>query len=184
MGDFFQKLGDLDATAEEAPGLAASVLDWLVAQDIVSAELTKCALGGLGRRPGLCNASALRNPDDAGGVWTTQWPNGLQIEVRRQVYYGGQSGVSDAICPQCGSAETFNEFSTALDDWYERAVPDHACPVCSRRSLINEWKLDPQWGVGHLQLTFWNWPPLSERFNQAVAAHLNNHRLLYIRDKF
>ena len=110
MGDTFQKLGDLDATAEEAPGLAAGVSAWLVAKDIVSGELTDCALAGLARRPGRCHGNALEYPDDAGAAWTTLRTSGLQIDVGRQVYYGGQGGVSDVACPNCGS------FSTALDD--------------------------------------------------------------------
>jgi hypothetical protein len=138
----------------------------------------------LGRRPGLRHGNALENLDDAGGVWTTLSTNGLHIDVGRQVYYGGQGGVSDAACPNCGGIELFSDFSAALDDWYKTGTTDHGCPACTRRSPINDWRLEPQWGVGHLQLTFWNWPPLSERFRQDVSAHLNDHRLLYIYDKF
>jgi hypothetical protein len=184
VGDCFQKLGDLDATAQEAPRLAARVSAWLAAEDIVSDELTDCALGGLAHRPGRRHGNALSNHDDVYAAWTTLRTNGLQTEVGRQVYYGGQGGVSDAACPNCGNTEPFREFSTALDDWFETGIADHACPVCTRRSLINDWILEPQWGVGHLQLTFWNWPPLSEQFRQDVSTHLDHHRLLYIYDKF
>ena len=51
MGDTFQKLGDLDATADEAPGLAASVSARLIAEDVVSGELTDCVFVGLGVLP-------------------------------------------------------------------------------------------------------------------------------------
>lgn len=183
MSDAFQKLGDLDSTAQEAPLLAAGVSAWLVAEDIVSGELTDCALGGLGHRPGRRHGDALENLDDAGGLWTTLRTNGLQIDTGRQVFYGGQGGVTDAVCPNCGGIERFSDFSSSLDGWHRTGRADHSCPVCSRRSLINDWKLEPQWGVGHLQLTFWNWPPLSERFREEVSAHLNRHRLLYICDK-
>jgi hypothetical protein len=184
VGDCFQKLGDLEATAQEAPGLAAAVSAWLVAEDIVLGELTDCVLAGLGRRPGLRHGNALENPDDAGGAWTTLWTSGLEIEVARQVYYGGGGGVSDAACPNCGNIQRFHDFSKALDDWFNLGIADHACAACTRRSLINDWILEPQWGVGHLQLTFWNWPPLSKQFRQEVSTHLNHHRLLYIYDKF
>jgi hypothetical protein len=184
VGDTFQKLGDLDATADEAPGLAASVSARLVTEDIVSGELSDCVFVGLGRRPGLRHGDALENLDDADGVWTTLSTNGLHIDVGRQVYYGGQGGVSDAACPNCGSVELFSDFSAALDDWYKTGTADHGCPTCTRHSLINDWRLEPQWGVGHLQLTFWNWPPLSKQFQKAVSTYLNDHRLLYICDKF
>jgi hypothetical protein len=127
---------------------------------------------------------ALENLDDADGVWTTLSTNGLHIDVGRQVYYGGQGGVSDAACPNCGSVELFSDFSAALDDWYKTGTADHGCPTCTRRSLINDWRLEPQWGVGHLQLTFWNWPPPNKQFQKAVSTYLNDHRLLYVCDKF
>lgn len=76
VGDFFQKLGDLEATADEAPGLAAAVSDWLVAEDIVSGELTDCVLGGLGRRPGVCHGKALRDRADAHGFGQRCGPTG------------------------------------------------------------------------------------------------------------
>jgi hypothetical protein len=184
VGDTFQKLGDLDATADEASGLAASVSARLVTEGIVSGELTDCVFVGLGRPPGLRHGDALENLDDADGVWTTLSTNGLHIDIGRQVYHGGQSGASDAACPKCGSIELFSDFSAALDDWYKTGTADHGCPACTRLSLINDWRLEPQWGVGHLQLTFWNWPPLSKRFQKDVSTYLNDHRLLYIYDKF
>ena len=68
VGDCFQKLGDLDATADEAQDLAAGALAWLVAEEIVSGELTDCALGGLASPPGRCRVKALRDAGDADGV--------------------------------------------------------------------------------------------------------------------
>lgn len=184
MGDCFQKLGDLDATAEEALGLADSVTAWLVAEEIVSSELTDCGFSGLGRRPGRRSGGALADPDHADGLWTRLSTNGLRIDVERQVYFGGQGGVSDAACPNCGNIARFGDFSDAYDDWVKDGVADHACPACTQSSLTNDWILEPQWGVGHLQLTFWNWPPLSKQFRDDVSAHLNHHRLLDIYDKF
>src|SRR5262249_530480 len=162
-------LGDLDATAEEAPGLAESLLAWLVAEEIVTGELTDCVLGGMGRGPGRRHGTALEDPDDTDGVWARLWTNGLEIDVGRNVYYGGQGGVSDAACPKCGNIERFGDFSDAYNDWGQNGVADHACPACARRSPTNDWILEPQWGIGHLLLTFWNWPPLSKRFRDDVS---------------
>lgn len=187
MGDCFQKLGDLEAAAGEAEALAARVLEWLVAEEIVSGELTDSALGGLARRPGRYRAKALRDADEADGWWTSAVRgavNGLQVDVGRQVYYGGGGGVSDATCPKCDGVEPFQHFSDAFNDWCESGVADHACPLCSRRSLTNDWILEPQWGVGHLQLTFWNWPQLSAQFRQDISAQLGGHRMVYLYDKF
>ncbi len=68
-GDCFQKLGDLDATADEAQDLAAGALAWLVAEEIVSGELTDCALGGLASPPVVAASkhSAMPVTPTAGG---------------------------------------------------------------------------------------------------------------------
>ncbi len=139
MGDCFQKLGDADAPADEAQDLAAGVLAWLVAEEIVSGEPTDCALGGPACPPGRCRVKALRDAGEADGLWTGRGAvNGLQVDVGRQVYFGGGGGVSDAGCPKCGGIEPFRDFSAALNDWFKTGVPDHACPLCFRRSLIND----------------------------------------------
>ncbi|GDY84963.1 hypothetical protein SAVCW2_41620 [Streptomyces avermitilis] len=53
MGDHFQTIVDLDASAGEAPELAARVIEWLVTEGIVLAERTDCVLGRpLGHPPG------------------------------------------------------------------------------------------------------------------------------------
>ncbi|MDT0464411.1 hypothetical protein [Streptomyces gibsoniae] len=44
MGDHFQTIVDLDATAAEASNLAGRAPDWLVREGIVRAERTDCAL--------------------------------------------------------------------------------------------------------------------------------------------
>ncbi len=88
MGDCFQKLGDLDATADEAQDLATGVLAWLVAEEIVSGELIDCALGGPARPPGRCRVKALRDAGEADGLWTSTGKgavNGLHVDVGRQV---------------------------------------------------------------------------------------------------
>jgi hypothetical protein len=186
VGDCFQKFGDVDASADEAQDLADGALAWLIAEEIVSGELTDCALGGLAHAPGRCRVKALRDAGDTDGLWISAGigaVNGLQVHVGRQVYFGGGGGVSDAGCPKCGGIEPFRDFSAALNDWFKAGVPDHACPLCSQRSLTNDWILEPQWGVGHLQLTFWNWPQLSEQFRQDISVQLNGHRLVYLYDK-
>ncbi|MFV8312080.1 hypothetical protein [Mycobacteroides chelonae] len=48
MGDCFQKIGDLDTTAEEASALAKSVRRWLIAEGVASGDLTDCVFDGLG----------------------------------------------------------------------------------------------------------------------------------------
>ncbi|MFJ7178051.1 hypothetical protein ACIQXA_16990 [Streptomyces massasporeus] len=52
MGDHFQTIVDLDASAADAERLAGRVVDWLVTEGIVLAERTDCVLGrSLGHPP-------------------------------------------------------------------------------------------------------------------------------------
>ncbi|MGW1658352.1 hypothetical protein [Streptomyces atratus] len=50
MGDHFQTIVDLDATEQDAARLGAGLLDWLIADGIVSAERTDCVLDNDGYR--------------------------------------------------------------------------------------------------------------------------------------
>ncbi len=180
MGDTFRLLGDLDVGSGDADDLSSAIVSWLIAQQVVSPELVPCVPGELGYRPGPRRGVALRDPAAANGQWARLDVNGVQISTGRLVYHGGKSGVSDATCPRCGAIEPFSTFVAALDHWWADAVPEHSCLKCGHRSLINDWLLEPQWGVGHLQLTFWNWPPLGDAFRRDISAVAGQHRLLYI----
>jgi len=180
MSDSFQVIVDRDVSADDASILAAEIRDWLIARRIIEQELTDCALGDLAHRPGPLHTAAVEAPADATGGLSLQ-TNGLQIEVGRTVFYtiGGE-----LTCRACGvHFEPEEGWSEAVDDWYtgnDRAIFE--CPECGKPEQLVEWSGEFPWGFGNLGFKFWNWPPLSERFIQEVAAKLG-HRTVLVRGK-
>ncbi|TQF09917.1 hypothetical protein FJV41_42150 [Myxococcus llanfairpwllgwyngyllgogerychwyrndrobwllllantysiliogogogochensis] len=178
MGDSFQTIVDRDASADDAPRLAAEVRDWLVARRIIEQELTDCALGDSGHRPGPGHAAAVEEPDEETGVLSLQ-ANGLQIEVGRTVFY---TIGSELTCRACGAQfEPEDGWSEAVDDWYNgNDSAEFECPECGKPERLVEWSGEFPWGFGNLGFKFWNWPPLSGRFIQEVAEMLG-HRIVLVR---
>lgn len=178
MGDSFQILVDRDASADEAPRLAAEVRDWLVARRIIEGGLTDSALGDLGHRPGLGYRAAVAGPDEEPG-FLSLLTNGLQIEVGRTVFHtiGGE-----LACRACGARfEPEDGWSEAVDDWYSgNDGAEFGCPNCGKPERLVDWNGEFPWGFGNLGFKFWNWPPLSGRFIQDMAEKLG-HRMLLVR---
>lgn len=184
MSDTFQKIGDLDAAADKAAQLADHVLDWLQSEGIVDHATADCVLGGTGYPPGPHCGKALNDPSLGEWLRNTRWTNGLSVETGRLVYFGGQTCPTDPACPHCGAHLNGIDHGDALGKWMKSGISQRTCPSCQRNSHINDWTMDPQWGIGHLQLCFWNWPPLHPNFRAELATHLGGHRLVYLYDKF
>jgi hypothetical protein len=65
VGDYFQHIVDVQVGDGAAAGLAAGLVAWLVETGVIEAELTDCALGDLGHRPGPgCRAAVTDAVDD------------------------------------------------------------------------------------------------------------------------
>jgi hypothetical protein len=61
----------------------------------------------------------------------------------------------------------------AIGDWYEgNATARLVCSACSRSTLLTSVVSRPPIAVGHLGVTFWNWPPLSESFVSRVRERV------------
>ncbi|MFP2905228.1 hypothetical protein ACLESD_09260 [Pyxidicoccus sp. 3LFB2] len=178
MGDHFQIIVAKDVSAEDAPRLAGQLRDWLVAQRIIEPELTDCTLGSPGHRPGTEHAKAL-NPSDS--EVPRLWTNGLQIQTGRTVFHtiGGE-----LTCRPCGARfEPQREWFDAVGVWYEGDDDvTFACPECGKPERLTEWDGEWPWGFSNLGFTFWNWPPLSERFVREVSEQLGR-RTLVVRGK-
>lgn len=178
MGDYFQIIVDKDVSAEDAPKLAAHVREWLVARRIIKPGLSDCALGSPGHAPGVAQRTALEEPDAdfwSGGV------NGLVIDEKRNVFHA-----IDCIltCRACGASfDATGDWSDAVDDWY-RGNDDAMfnCPECRMPERLTDWSGEIPWGFGNLGFTFWNWPPLSERFVREVTEKLG-HRTVFVSGK-
>lgn len=187
MGDLFQTLVDLDATPAEAADLAGRALDWLVREAIVSAERTKCVLGPpLGNPPGHSWAKAVADPD-----WEPT--DGLNIEIGRTVFYGGQGGAQYATCPRCAGRVSFytesweqiagvdDAFYAAIDVWFESGEASVTCQGCGQASDLRAWQwADDYFAFGYLDFEFWNWPEFAPGFIADLAQVLDGHRMVRV----
>ncbi len=99
MGDFFERIVDVEVTAAEAPRLAARLVDRLVAEGVLTAQLSAEGVYSLdadqGYVPGPNWATAVQHPG-----WD---PGPVAVIVGPHAHCGGQ-GMSEAEfaeCPRC-----------------------------------------------------------------------------------
>jgi hypothetical protein len=176
MGDWFESIVDVEATAEEADRLAAEVLAWLVERGIVMAEPTDCVLGGDGYAPGPNYAEAVVEPDPHLHDLHT---NGLSVITGQTVFYS--MGVDQVVCPHCETVVvdhhdqgSWDRFAVSIDGWYSGESGVRACEHCGRPVKLNDWHWSPPWGFGYLGFKFWNWPMLAPGFVADVSSRLGH----------
>ena len=181
MGDHFQVIVDLDAGAQDAPGLAERVVAWLVAEDIVRAERTKCVLGEpLGHPPGPDWHRAVTEDSDF------EPDDGLAVHTRRTGFTSGADMPEAAVCPRCTAAtpladDVWTRFSDAMQTWHDTGHAAVGCPTCATPVPVPDWTWDDApLAFGHLGFEFWNWPDLHEDFRARLAALLDGHRTAYL----
>lgn len=197
MGDWFQIVADVEATEEEAPRLAESVVAWLVAEQIIQPGLSDRVLGTVGYAPGPRYTEALgRDPADSYRVPGLRYtegtapppsmlgiaPNGVEVRVGRAVFSTSGSGVENITCPHCAAVADWDDVSETVGVWFASGVGDHTCTACGRAAGLNEWRFEPPWAFGYLGLTFWNWLPLRRSFVTELGARLG-HRVVVVADK-
>lgn len=180
MGDWFQTLVDRDATAEEAPALAAYILQWLIKEQIVKPDATDCVLGGeFGYPPGQNYSRAV---DENGSGFLSMQTNGLEIIVRRSVIWSGQGEV-ELICSACGRFSPPDRWADAIAEWHEGRGPGMlACPGCGASQSVAECPHNPAWGFGQLAFQFWNWPTLGPSFVDEITRR-TEHRVVLVAGK-
>lgn len=178
MGDWFQILADIDATEAQAPDLAAKTVDWLVSAQIIVADRTACILGtDLGHAPGPRFADAVTNP-----AFPCVATRGVEIRTGRSVFHGGQSGIDRISCPNCRAVTPTAEMIDSVGGWFDTGLTEHPCSACGAVAELNDWRWEPRWAFGYFGLRFWNWPELSRRFVDELAARLG-HRIVVVADK-
>ncbi|MFF9487008.1 hypothetical protein [Streptomyces sp. NPDC014676] len=186
MGDHFQTIVDLDAGADEAPGLADRVVAWLVDEGIVLAERTDCVLGQpLGHPPGPNWHRAVAEDDADEEPW-----DGLAVEVGRTVFDGGQGEPEAVTCPRCAVTtplltdgwdpidDAWAPFGDAMTTWQETGEAQVTCPACARPVPLPEWDWADDWfAFAHLGFEFWNWPEFTPEFLTRFSQALGGHRV-------
>jgi predicted RNA-binding Zn-ribbon protein involved in translation (DUF1610 family) len=172
VSDSFQVLVAQELGPWAAEQIAPAVIDWMVAQGVIVPERTDCVLDSdLGHAPGP-GASRAHEPRHK-LVWLRT--NGVTVSTGRRVFHAGQNGIS-LECPACADAlEPGEEWPEAVGRWV--AGDDGAsfmCPTCGQDISLQDWEGEWRWAFGHLGITFWNWPPLSESFIQALATYIRS----------
>ncbi|MGA5417401.1 hypothetical protein [Streptomyces pseudogriseolus] len=186
MGDHFQTIVDLDAGPDEAAAYAERGLAWLISEGIVNAERTDCVLGApLGHPPG---PNWLRACSPADEEWEPS--DGLNVEVGRTVFNGGQGEPEAVTCPRCEVTtrlmtdtwapddEAWAPFGAALHDWDDTGEAEVVCPACAASVPLPEYRwADDYFAFAHLGFEFWNWPEFTEEFLTRFSDALGGHRV-------
>ncbi|GGT85248.1 MULTISPECIES: hypothetical protein [Streptomyces] len=150
MGDCFQTIADIDATAEEAGALGARVVTWLVTEGIVRAERRYEMLGRPVYSPGP-------RWDDV-----TEWTNeggcdGLAVITDPTVFRGSLGSDGSAVCPHCSARATAAPWPEAAEIWHRTGTAELPCPVCDRMVPLPEWTWEgDRFAFAHLGFEIWN----------------------------
>ena len=109
--------------------------------------------------------------------------NGLEIIKGRHITVSGEGSYECSICPGCGAeGPVFGErWNAAATEWIEwRGAGNFECAHCGEKRGIVEWAHRDPIGFGALTFKFWNWPPLSVKFQEDLARRLGHRVHLFI----
>ena len=163
MGDVFQTLVATHVSAGAAPAARDALLQFLIFNGFLAPEASDCILGeGEGHRPGPKYSRAVAQQDHFLLQLAT---NGVSVDTGRIVALDPQ-GETTWICFACHTKNDNGAgLSKAISGWYEgddAAAID--CTSCSASTPLMQLVAEPPIAVGHVAVTFWNWPPLEREF--------------------
>ncbi|PUZ22568.1 hypothetical protein GA0116948_109169 [Chitinophaga costaii] len=150
---------------------AQTILTWLVSENIVKPELSDCVLSidsGYAVSEGARLITAY--PDQLPFDLIT---NGLEVITERRVFYTGENGMEECICPHC-KENIAQENWRFLNNWYKQLSDELICPLCNVGTEIHQFRFEPEWGFSDLGFTFWNWPLLKESFIASFKEKLGS----------
>ncbi|WP_455355238.1 hypothetical protein [Streptomyces sp. SYSU K217416] len=197
MGDFYERVVDVEVSSEEAGALAGRMVDWLVAEGLITREMSGDAMYSFqvdeGYVPGPNWARATEDWGD------DHIPAPVAVIVGRDAHVGGQGADATeyADCPRCGSRtvfidypesfepdeETWQPFRDAIDTWKETGEGSVRCAGCQAVVLVTEWQWADGFALGALAFDFWGWPPLTDAFVAEFSRQLG-HRTAQHGGKF
>ena len=178
VSDCFQVLADPDVKATDAPRVAAGLVSWLAERQIIQPELVPCVFDvDLGHPPGPRWADALADRADRrfGG-------GGVEVHTQRTVFHGDGAGYDRVACPRCDAEVNWDDLMDTIGAWYETGTALQRCGTCDHGAELNDLRWENPWAFGYLGLTFWNWPPLGERFVGELARR-TGHRIRLVAAK-
>lgn len=192
MGDYFERIVDVEVTSEDAEPLAERMVDWMVTEGLITRELSSDRVfshpvdKGYVRGPNWARAVAdSSNPD-----WL---PGPVAVIVGRAHYVGGQGvdAAACAVCPRCQSEtviinypvefeesdEIWQPFKDGIADWKETGAGNAPCATCGASVPVTQWQWEANFAVGALAFDFWDWPELSDGFCETFSKQLG-HRIV------
>lgn len=189
MGDYFERIVDVEVTVEEAGPLAERIVDWMVAEGLITRELSGNGVFSHPVNEGYVPGPHwLRAVDDAS---QSDWlPDPVAVIVGRDYYVAGE-GVDTAayaVCPRCQSTtviinypeefepdlEVWQPFEDGIAAWKETGEGSAPCSHCGASVPVTQWQWDPGFALGALAFDFWNWPSLSTRFCATFSQQLGH----------
>ncbi|MER6981183.1 hypothetical protein [Streptomyces carpinensis] len=192
MGDFFERIVDVQVTGDEAGPLAERMVDWMVSEGLITRETSGDGVYSLtvdqGHVPGPDWVRAVADASDS-----DRRPGPVAVVVGRDHHVGGQ-GADDAeyaICPRCrtktviieypeefeADEEVWRPFRDGIAAWKETGEGSAPCSACGASVPVTEWQWEPNFAVGALAFDFWGWPPLSAGFCAQFSRRLG-HRIV------
>ncbi|WP_433225058.1 tetratricopeptide repeat protein [Microtetraspora malaysiensis] len=170
----YQLVADIEATEAESGALVGSVREWLVSVGMVSPDVAGFRF----------EAEGMHLWRDADG----HRPSGVAFRSGRVICYP-EKGES-VSCPGCGgrtvlradgvATPEWDEFVLPIYDWPSGRRPERTCRRCGERRPLSEWHIEEPWAFAHVAVRFWNRPPLTAEFLDALSARLGGHRLVVL----
>ncbi|MFI1334471.1 hypothetical protein ACH4U7_31085 [Streptomyces sp. NPDC020845] len=190
MGDYFQRIVDVEADEQEAGPLAGRMVDWLVSEGVITRETS-----GEGVYSQTADEGYVPGPrwDRAvvGSAETTWQPGPVAVMVGRDYYVGGQGQdeADSASCPRCDATtviidypeefeaddEVWRPYREAIAVWKETGEGGSvACSACAAAVPVTEWRFGSGFALGALAFDFWGWPPLDDAFLAEFSRQLGH----------
>lgn len=198
MGDYFERIVDVEVTGEKAGLLADRMVDWMVAEGLITRERSSDGMYSLqvddGYEAGPNWERAVADSSDPSWV-----PGPVAVIVGRDYHVGGQgmSEADSATCPRCDTRtviidypneseadqKAWQPFSDGIDTWKETGEGSVICSSCGASVPVTEWQFGSGFALGALAFDFWGWPPLSISFHAELSEQLR-HRIEVQMGKF
>jgi hypothetical protein len=189
MGDFFERIVDVEVTGEDAGPLAERMVDWMVAEGLITREMSSDGVYSLtvdeGYKAGRGWERAVADSSDSSWI-----PGPVAVVVGRDHHVGGQGehAADSATCPRCDTRtvvidypeefeadeEVWRPFSDGIAAWKETGEGSVLCSACEASVPVTEWRFGSGFDLGALAFDFWGWPPLSVGFCAEFGKRLGH----------
>jgi hypothetical protein len=178
VSESYWLLIDSHATLDEAPALAATVIQLLLERQILAPvpAVPEIRSRWRGEAGAAAESACVVDQGDDPGF------HDFEVWVGRQVYSSslGDFAPERAICRHCASevddADAIKSACSAWHDGNDRAAL--ACPDCGQSSPLRTWDFDKAGGIGNLAFLFWSWPDLRPGFIRDLERVLGHPLVL------